>query len=187
MSLATATMSVEGWGHGGIHSSSGKFSLLSLDCDTTEEDNVHVHNRARQTSGLLKYPGQGWDIWPESLKWEGLAEVLWLCLLLLRAKSLFEWVSKGHGYLSLHADSLTVYLNTFLSQWLWPWIDLYFQNPIILQWTAEGIPIASIYNLPTDLCCSSGTEPPYFKLARFRHLNGKYEQNFSSLCPIGFI
>lgn len=30
-------------------------------------------------------------------------------------------------------NSLTVPISTFLSQWLWPWIDLYLQNHIILQ------------------------------------------------------
>lgn len=67
------------------------------------------------------------------------------------------WLSESAC--KFQTNSLIVCLSTFLSQWPWPWIDLYFQNPIILQYTAEEILIASIYNLPTNLCSSSGTKP----------------------------
>lgn len=98
-------MNVEDWGHGEIPSNSGNSPLLSLDCDMTEEDNVHIHNNQSQTNHwFAQIPRQGWDIWTESLQWEGLGEVLWLCLLLNRAKSTFKWVLKGPGYLSLHAN-----------------------------------------------------------------------------------
>lgn len=43
-------MNVEDLGYGEIPSNSGNSPLLSLDCDITQEDSVHVYNNQSQTN-----------------------------------------------------------------------------------------------------------------------------------------
>lgn len=94
--------------------------------------------RVRQSSGLLKHPGRherhltrepqshlsGKDFERSS----GGTSCSNRANFYVQAGFKGPWLAESIAWLAwkFWTNSLTVHLSTFLSQWLWPWIDLYF-------------------------------------------------------------